>query len=66
MTTLEGILIAILWASYGAFAAFQTDRDNPWNEDDGDGEVLFYTIYIMFAPVVLVIKMLYGAFKKYE
>ncbi len=55
------ILIAIIWIGYGAFAAYQTDCEGDLNDKAG-----YYFLYIIFAPIVFIIKALYGAFKIYD
>ena len=62
MTTLEIILIAIIWIGYGLFAAYQS-REMNLNSEDQSG---MYIVYIVFAPMIFILKCLYGAFKKYE
>lgn len=58
------LLIALLWVMYGYFAAQQT-HESVTNYDDADKFWMHFG-YIVFAPAVLVIKALYGIFKKYE
>ena len=64
MTPLEQIFFAIIWIGYGAFAAYQTKTD------ESSDKVIFYIIYIIFAPLVFLAKAgygaFYGAFRKYK
>lgn len=62
MTALEIILIVILWVGYGAFATYQT-KDLDLDEEN---VFVWFFIYIIFSPIVFVVKALYGAFKKYR
>lgn len=59
MTTLEWVLLIILWIGYGAFAAYQTDQDDTYKAGT-------YMWYILFSPGLFIIKCFYGAFKKYN
>ena len=59
MTTLEIILLSIIWIGYGIIAAIQT-------ESYEDGELALYLGCILFSPIVFIGRCLYGAFKKYE
>ncbi len=69
MTTLEIILIIIIWASYGIFSAFQTIESSDLSGNDEDCFVGSWLILIgstLFAPLVFCGKCIYGAFKKYD
>lgn len=59
MTTLEIVLIVLVWLGYGLFAAYQSKglqfKDN-WQ----------WFAYPLLAPLVFVIKALYGLFKVYK
>lgn len=59
MTTLEIILIAIIWISYGLFSAKQiSDKNCSHNE-----ELIFnYLLCIVFAPIVLIARIFIGMF----
>ncbi len=59
MTTLEIVLIAIMWIGYGLFAAYQTSAYK-------DNKEFLYFLYPTISPIILVAKMIYGAFKKYD
>jgi hypothetical protein len=58
MTTLEIILITIIWVSYGVFNSWQHD----WYFDPGYDEWFFILINIIFAPIALVIRIIRGVF----
>lgn len=62
MTPLEIILIVIIWIAYGVFASARTN----FTAGDDDGVTITYVMYIIFAPLVFVIKAIYGAFKGYD
>jgi hypothetical protein len=58
MTTLEIILLAILWIVYGSFCAYQSTET--WHDDS---EIIgTYILCIFFSPVVLIYRMLVGIF----
>lgn len=62
MTTTEIILIIILWIFYGFYASVRTEGTCKINGD----EQIKYILFIAFAPLVFIIKCLYGAFKIYR
>lgn len=57
MTTLEIILIVIVWITYGVFNSWQND----WHDDE-DGKEIFIIINIIFAPLALLIRLFRGVF----
>lgn len=59
MTSLEQILISIVWIGYGLFAAYQSE--GAVFKDDWQ-----WFVYPVFAPLIFVLKALYGALKRYE
>jgi len=60
MTNLEITLIAIIWIGYGVFAVYQS-------KDLEDSVVVpLFGVYIIFSPIVFIIKALYGVFKQYK
>lgn len=61
MTTLETILILILWISYGVFTAFQISKD-AFDMDNNDISGL-YIVSILFSPILLIIRAIIGIFK---
>ena len=64
MTTLEIILIVIIWISYGVYAVYQTEiEDGSRSQDSTDW---LYALIIIFAPLVLICRAIYGIFGKYE
>lgn len=75
MTTLEIILIGILWIIYGIYSLNVTlDTDKSlWynalyaaNTSNFDHPITMFLLYIVFSPIVFICKALYGAFKQYE
>ena len=58
MTTLEIILIAIIWISYGVFNSWQ----HGWYEVYYEDPWFFTIINIIFAPIALVIRIIRGVF----
>lgn len=50
MTTYEVITIIIIWIAYGVFAAYKTK------------EWCFTILFIIFSPLVFVVRYLLGAF----
>jgi hypothetical protein len=56
MTTLEIILLAVVWISYGAFSHYQ------YLEDFEDAKAVFWMIVL--APFVLLIRIIIGVFAK--
>ncbi len=62
MTILEYILISIIWVGYGIFAGYQ---DKSFTDDDNE-KIAIYIVFILFSPLVFIIKALYGAFKEYN
>ena len=57
MTTLEFVLILIIWVSYGVF--------NSWQHDYykfSDSENFFISCNIIFAPIALLIRIFRGVF----
>lgn len=57
MTTLEIILIAIVWIAYGIFNSYQHD----WFKENQDNWLGILTV-ITFAPFVLMIRIIRGVF----
>jgi hypothetical protein len=58
MTTLEIILLAILWVIYGLFTAYQIT-----NEEDSDDVIIgIYFLLILLSPIVLIIRIIIGIF----
>jgi hypothetical protein len=55
MTTLEIILITILWVIYGVFSAYQDEYHLRTNFDK-------YFFHIIFSPLVLIYRILIGLF----
>jgi len=55
MTTLEIVLIAIIWISYGMFNSWQHDRYE-------DEELILIIVNILIAPIALVIRIVRGVF----
>lgn len=53
MTTLEIILTAIIWIAYGVFCTKQIEDDPIFKH---------YVIFIIGAPLVFIIRIMYGAF----
>lgn len=70
MTQLEIILIIIIWVTYGLYSLRNTKfLAEEWKEDFEDMEFrvfLMSLLYIVFSPILFILKCLYGAFKKYE
>ena len=64
MTTLEIILIAVMWVCYGVFTVYRTDDVRRW-QTDGEDLVLALAM-IVFAPIVLVGRAIIGIFKEYD
>lgn len=59
MTTLEIILTAIIWISYGVFNSWQHDCF----ENSGNGtKELFIYFNILFSPIALLIRIIRGIF----
>jgi hypothetical protein len=58
MTTLEIILTIIIWIGYGCFDFNQFIKDS--HSDDGIVGGFIFTI--MIAPVILIIRMIWGIF----
>lgn len=56
MTTLEIILIIIVWVSYGVFNSYQHD----WYKENYD--CAFVVINTIGAPIALVIRIIRGVF----
>ena len=58
MTTLEIILIGIIWVNYGLFTAYQH------NDNKLDFEVNGFAIFIIviLSPFILFIRIFYGIF----
>jgi hypothetical protein len=56
MTTLEIILLLTLWIIYGVFSAYQEEETN------SDYTIGTYIMYIIFAPIVLIYRILIGIF----
>ena len=57
MTTLEIILIAILWIVYGGYSGSQ------WNEresNSGHDEFVVYMVCFIFAPIVFIVRAIAG------
>jgi len=54
MTTLEIVLIAIIWISYGVFSAHLESL----------GEFGDYVFFIMIAPFAFVVKIIIAPFRK--
>jgi hypothetical protein len=54
MTDLEFILTAIIWVVYGVFSGYQSDLSS-----SHDGK---YIVCIIFAPLVLIYRILRGIF----
>lgn len=52
MTTLEMILIGIIWISYGIFVAAQEEVED------------YTPLVILFSPIILVIRAFVGIFTK--
>lgn len=54
MTTLEIVLIVIIWVAYGVFNSWQHDwfKDEAWNT----------TLNIIYAPIALIVRILRGVF----
>ena len=59
MTTLEILLIIIVWVSYGVFNSWQHD----WFKFDYNFEPLAVIICIAFAPIAIIIRILRGIFQ---
>lgn len=57
MTTLEIILIAIIWITYGVFNTYQHD----WC-DDYESPALCVLIIIISAPIAFIIRFFRGIF----
>jgi hypothetical protein len=53
MTTLEIILIVVIWIVYGVFNAYQ---------DEKSYEISHYFYHIIFCPLVLLFRVLIGIF----
>jgi hypothetical protein len=58
MTTLEIILIAIIWIAYGCFNATQMDKTSK-NEEETLG---CFVLSIAFSPVFILIRLIWGIF----
>jgi hypothetical protein len=59
------ILIAALWVVYGAFSMVQDKEE--WRGSDGDtNEIGKFLFYMILAPIILVVKALYGIFRTYN
>jgi hypothetical protein len=58
MTTLEIILLIIIWVGYGCFDCNQSIKDSHSDNDIIGG----FIFSIMFAPVILIIRMIWGIF----
>lgn len=74
MSTLEIVFLITLWIVYGIHSLQATKKDG-WNKFElfGNEEgadriyiVMEIIIWIVFSPLVLIARMLYGAFKHYE
>lgn len=61
MTTLEIILIAVVWMGYGAFAGMQTKITIRCSD-----KIALEIFFLIFAPIIFVLKAMYGAFKEYK
>jgi len=64
MTTLEIILIAIIWIVYGIYAAVRT-HGNLFSKKSDFDEVTAGVFIVIFAPLVLIYRAIYGIFQSY-
>jgi len=60
MTTLEIILTVIIWIGYGVFNGYQMALTH--NKNDSDNIFGCFVISILFAPIMLVIRAIWGIF----
>ncbi len=58
MTTLEIILIAIIWIAYGVFNSWQHE----WFEKDYDKSSFLNVMVVLFAPIAFIIRIIRGVF----
>lgn len=71
MTTLEIILIIIIWIAYGVFAAYQTEEGSSnvltvsYYEREFDSTISLF-LMIIFSPIVFIVRALIGIFKRYS
>jgi hypothetical protein len=56
MTTLEIILLAIIWIAYGVFNSWQHN----WHEETNKGAWFFISSNVILAPIALVIRIVRG------
>ena len=67
MTTLEIILIAIIWIVYGFYSIWMTREFRmdieTGNVEDSLGPII---AMIIFAPIVFTLRAINGAFKEYK
>tara|TARA_R110000772_G_scaffold6250_12_gene21977 strand:+ start:6231 stop:6623 length:393 start_codon:yes stop_codon:yes gene_type:complete len=63
MTTLEAILIIILWVGYGLFAVYRTDLTNL--SDRGD-KAFTQTFMVFLAPLIFIWRALVGTCIQYD
>lgn len=64
MTNLEIILLLVLWISYGVFAIFRT-HGHILQDEDGE-KTIAYFVFIIFSPLILIGRMIWGAIKEYK
>lgn len=62
MSTLEIILLIMLWIIYGVYAAGRTDFHDALDMKPNEGTFLF----ICIAPLVFVIRAIQGIFRDYS
>jgi hypothetical protein len=58
MTTLEIILIAIVWIAYGVFNSWQHE----WYKDTYEQAWFFISSNVILAPIALVMRIVRGVF----
>jgi len=62
MTILEIVLIAIVWVNYGLYAFTKTT----FRDEEHEYPFGYNVFFIMGAPIVFIMRAVYGAFKEYE
>ncbi len=60
MTNLEAFLIIVIWVGYGAFGSYQSRHNINFDSIWGT------SLFIIFAPILFIVRALYGAFKTYK